>query len=223
MIGHLWSLVRSSCSKCGAHLECPLHAATRHFPFGHATLCERLCILSLNSKSRDEHTHKLTRTHTHTSTIQWRPVAIIANDDDTNCDGGVIDIAININCIYINQRARKPLEAIYINQRVFIAAYFSFYVFVCSLWLIQKKHKQTKTQTKNYQNIRPITNIADCSQRQCVFLHAKCALRLLVFCLCSTHNQYYYVINMRTHAIFLRAVCTFVFQSPNFNSLLHFI
>ena len=38
------------------------------------------------------------RTHTtHTSTIQWRPVAIIVNDDDANYYGDIIVIDKNNN------------------------------------------------------------------------------------------------------------------------------
>jgi hypothetical protein len=48
-------------------------------------------------------------------------------------------------------------------------------------------------------------------------------LRLLLAGTLRLLNASYYVINMRTHATFLRAVCSFAFQISNFNSPLHFI
>ena len=51
---------------------------------------------------------------------------------------------------------------------------------------IQKTQTQAKTTTiYNITATINNSNVTDCSQRQCAFLHTKCALPLLVLCVCS--------------------------------------
>jgi hypothetical protein len=132
------------------------------------------------------------------------------------------------------QRARKPPEA----RCVFTSGCFFFGVFLSGFMAGPKKHKKKHTQitsktqhiiqynTHRTQTTADNSNIAGCgcSQRQSPMRHGP-------FCMLNEHALAGTVCllnscSLRTHAMFLRAVCIFfifTFQTSNSNSPLYFI